>query len=311
MPSAHVIPGRQANRGPHRAPGRSRRTAAPASSATPASLSMPTCGVFLILATATAAITGVPGMAAATDLPPALVGEFTRQVQPLLLNKCAAGACHGGAAAPVPRLIRAGVAGQFDRATTLTNMAALDEAIRRSGSNRGFLATISGRHPAEPGSSRLSLAPLTPPERAMLERWLVASAERRGPPRLLPQAGPDTLAIEKDEKEKPQTPEPRPADRGAPPRDPASGVKPVAGTEAGEPDTKSPPKSPQRLPEHSPAKPGPSPAASKAVTASPRRADAAPQRPNRFRALIDSAANPLPLPPPETPRGVLLGPAQE
>lgn len=299
MPSAHVIPGRQANRRPHRAPGRSRRTAAPALSKASA---------FLILATATAAVAAAAGTAAATDLPPALVGEFTRQVQPLLLNKCAAGACHGGAAAPVPRLIRAGVAGQFDRATTLANMAALDEAIRRSGSNRGFLATISGRHPAEPGSSRLSLTPLTPPERAMLERWLVASAERRGPPRLLPQAGPDTLAIEK---ETPQTPEPRPADRGTLPRDSANSVKPAAGTEAGEPDTESPPKSPPRSPENAPAKPGASRAAAKAATASPRRADAAPQRPNRFRALIDSAANPLPLPPPETPRGILLGPAQE
>ena len=251
-------------------------------------------GGLLILATAMAAVAVPAPMAPATDLPPALVGEFTRQVQPLLLNKCAAGACHGGAAAPAPRLIRAGVAGQFDRATTLANMATLDEAIRRSGSHRGFLATISGRHPAEPGSSRLSLAPLTPPERAVLERWLIASAERRGPPRLLPQAEPDSLAIDK---EKPPTPEPRPADRNAPPRESATGLKPVTGTETDEPGTKSPQPSPRNPPQNS--------------TSSPRRADAAPQRPNRFRALIDSAANPLPLPPPETPRGVLLGPAAE
>ncbi|NBW87768.1 MAG: hypothetical protein EBR23_13320, partial [Planctomycetia bacterium] len=44
--------------------------------------------------------------AGAHDLPPELVARFTRQVQPLILNRCAAGACHGGPAAHAPRFAR-------------------------------------------------------------------------------------------------------------------------------------------------------------------------------------------------------------
>ena len=42
------------------------------------------------------AVSAVPGTGA--DLSPAAVADFTRKVQPLVLNKCAAGACHGGPA---------------------------------------------------------------------------------------------------------------------------------------------------------------------------------------------------------------------
>ena len=30
------------------------------------------------------------------EMNPAILGGFTRSIQPLLLNRCAAGACHGG-----------------------------------------------------------------------------------------------------------------------------------------------------------------------------------------------------------------------
>lgn len=279
MPAPHATPDRAGTR-----PRRIRGGRAPRLPPLPTGLAL------LLLAAAPAT---------ATDLPPALVADFTRQVQPLLLNKCAAGACHGGPSAPPPRLMRAGVSGQFDRNTTLANMAALDDAIRQSGSHRGFLTTISGRHPAEAGSSRLTLSPLTPAERSVLDRWLSASAERRGPPRLLPaQPEPERLATAAPEAAAatpPAPPDKKPSARGD--------VEPAAATVPAESPVE-------------PTAPRPKPAAAMKSGASPeasaaaRPATAAP-RPNRFRALIDRASNPPPLPPPEKPRGVLLGPAEE
>ncbi|MFM8802359.1 MAG: hypothetical protein ACKOK8_00350 [Planctomycetia bacterium] len=176
-----------------------------------------------------AVIAAAPTLLPAADLPPHLMARFTRHVQPLLLNKCAAGACHGGPTAHVPHLNRGDVSGQIDRTVTLANIDTLFGVIGKEGNTRPFLATISARHPASSTGSSLTMVPLTTNERAMLEQWLTAAV--------------------------------RPGDFVA--------AKPV-------------------------------PAGSPAQTA------AAP-KPNRFRAMLDAAANPPVLPPPQQPQGVILG----
>ena len=60
----------------------------------------------------TMALLLAPATGRAGDLPPQLMARFTRQVQPLILNKCAAGACHGGPSAHSPAFNRGDVRGQ-------------------------------------------------------------------------------------------------------------------------------------------------------------------------------------------------------
>lgn len=188
---------------------------------------------WLRAAVATTLLFGQAGHAG--DLPPQLMTRFTRQVQPLILNKCAAGACHGGPSAHAPAFNRGDVRGQVDRSVTLANIETLLAALGPTGSPAALLTTISARHPASSTGSSLAMTPLTTTERATLEQWLSAAAGR-----------PEAIAA----------------------RAPAA-------------------------------------ASSTARAGAP---DAAPQPPvNRFRAMLDAAANPPTLPPPQAPQGLILG----
>ena len=170
-----------------------------------------------------------PSPLPAADLPPQLMARFTKHVQPLILNKCAAGACHGGPTAHAPHFNRGDVSGRIDRGVTLANVESLFRAIGKEGNATPFLTTISARHPASSTSTSLTMVPLTTAERSTLEQWLNAATGRRD-------------------------------------------------LEASRPPT-----------------PG---------TAT--QASAAP-KPNRFRAMLDAAANPVQLPPPQEPQGIILG----
>lgn len=184
----------------------------------------------------TVALLLAPATGRAGDLPPQLMARFTRQVQPLILNKCAAGACHGGPSAHSPAFNRGDVRGQVDRSVTLANIETLLAALGPTGSPAALLTTISGRHPASAGASSLVMTPLTTAERATLEQWLTAAAGR-----------PEAIAARQ-----------------------------------------------------------PSPSAS-AAHARAATATAAQPPVNRFRAMLDSAANPPTLPPPQAPQGLILG----
>lgn len=120
-------------------------------------------------------------VAAAADVPPELVAEFTRRVQPLVLNRCAAGACHGGPQSPVPRFARRDPHGGIDRRSTLANLQGFLEAVGPDRDAGKIAALLAVQHPAKPASSRLVAAPLSPRERATLDSWLAAVriAERR------------------------------------------------------------------------------------------------------------------------------------
>jgi len=180
-----------------------------------------------MLVAAVAAI-ALPATTRAADLPPQLMARFTKTVQPLLLNKCAAGACHGGPSSHAPHFHRGDVSGRIDRGVTLANVEALFAAIGTEGNATPFLTTISARHPASSSAHSLSLAPLTTAERATLEQWLNAATGSRSLHVARPSAGSATQA-------------------------------------------------------------------------------AASPQPNRFRAMLDAAANPPPLPPPQEPQGIILG----
>jgi hypothetical protein len=169
----------------------------------------------------------------AADLPPEVVASFTHRVQPLVLNRCAAGACHGGPESPAPRFRRAALGAQPDRQHTRANLAAFLDAVGPDRDPRPLAALLAAGHPRQGGGSSRRASPLTTPERVTVDRWLA---------------------------------EVRAAERLATPADP--GVVPV--------------------------------------TAEMEIDEPAP--PNRFRALLDAAANPPALPPPEEPKGVIFKP---
>jgi hypothetical protein len=124
-----------------------------------------------------AAAIAAADLAPATAAPPTgIVTEFTRRVQPLLLNRCANGACHGGPDAAAPRLVRGDAAGRIDREITLANMDAILAACGPGRDPAAIITTISGRHPESARSPHQLAEPLTPRERATLESWLHAAA---------------------------------------------------------------------------------------------------------------------------------------
>jgi len=181
---------------------------------------------------ATAILSVLPSFARAADLPPEVVAEFTRRVQPLVINRCAAGACHGGPESPAPRFLRRDPRGGIDRRGTLANMQALLDASGPEREATKLATLLASRHPVSARSQVLVAAPLTPRERATLDEWLAAvrAAEQRAP----------------------NSPIPDPAVRQV------SAEEPL------------------------------------------------PREPNRFKALLDAAANPPRLPPPQEPQGVIF-----
>lgn len=121
--------------------------------------------------------------ALATDLSPLVVGGFTRRIQPLLINSCAAGACHGGDHAPAFRLQRAVGRSTIDRTTTLANLQAFLDAVGPQRDPHLLVELLSRRHPGSADPGTLTARPLSGQQRATLETWLrqVRSEEQRRP----------------------------------------------------------------------------------------------------------------------------------
>lgn len=112
--------------------------------------------------------------APAADLPPALVARFTRQVQPLIVNRCAAGACHGGPAGHEPRFERGPGSTRTDRTHTLANLHTFLTAVGTDRDPKRLVRLLAGTHPAIPLRGGYSAAPLTASERITIESWLAA-----------------------------------------------------------------------------------------------------------------------------------------
>lgn len=125
------------------------------------------------------------GVVRAGEVPPELVGRFTRGVQPLLLNRCGAGACHGGPTANEPRFRRPDVHGTIDRGSTLANLDTFLTLIGPDRDPRPLVDLVAVQHPREPANRRLVMKPLTPAERVVLESWI----------RSLPPAGQEVVRV--------------------------------------------------------------------------------------------------------------------
>ena len=108
------------------------------------------------------------------------MSSFTQRVQPLLLNRCATGACHGGVDAPSFRLHRPAGSAQPDRSHTRVNLAAFLDVVGPARDPRPLAALLAAGHPGGDAPRSRRAAPLSTPERATLDRWLaqVRDAER-------------------------------------------------------------------------------------------------------------------------------------
>lgn len=117
---------------------------------------------------------GITAPVRGADVPPEVVAKFTRQVQPLLVNRCAAGACHGGPAGHEPRFERGPASARPDRLDTLANLHTFLDTVGSDRDPRPLVKLLSVKHPAKTTKSRLAAAPLTASERLTIESWLAA-----------------------------------------------------------------------------------------------------------------------------------------
>ncbi|NBP88439.1 MAG: hypothetical protein EBU59_08030 [Planctomycetia bacterium] len=205
---------------------------------------------WLITAAVVLAITGAAG-ADEPAIDPTSLSSFTRAIQPLLLNHCATGACHGGDTAAAPQLRRGPVGGLANRTTTLANLQSITKAVADAGGSQAFLHKVLTGHEPNPSPRRGTPLSLSDHERQLLQTWLALS---------LPDTGSHTTAAGQASMTTAATP---------------------VGFDA--PLTT------------------PTPPRAAALPLAP-----SPRKPNRFRSMLERAANPLQLPPPRVTKGLDL-----
>lgn len=179
----------------------------------------------------------IPDPPAAASFDARLISSFTSSIQPLLLNRCATGSCHGGTDAAAPQFQRQLFRGNIDRQMTLANIDALTSVLRPDFDARRLLLAASTPHG---GGTR---PPLSNHQLHTLAIWVDAA--------LAQQATWGQVEL-------------------------ASFESPV-------------------------------PAANQApqATASPGFPAQPTLEANRFQQMLDNAANPQPLPPPQEPAGII------
>lgn len=113
-------------------------------------------------------------------LPEGAVGTFTKSIQPLLVNGCAAAACHGPASTAEYRLVRIDTRQAASRYATLRNLDATLKLIDRQQSERSPLLTV----PRAPHATAKS-AVFTPRNAAQYDQlaaWVMRVAGDSGEP---------------------------------------------------------------------------------------------------------------------------------
>ena len=116
-----------------------------------------------------------------SDVSPAIVGSFTRAIQPLLLNRCAAGACHGGTQGTEPKLIRGPVHGHVNRKTTLMNLESVSSSVMHNAEDTRALASILDHHNIKENKPVKNKPLLTAREQESLVTWLASLPRNTSP----------------------------------------------------------------------------------------------------------------------------------
>ena len=138
------------------------------------------------------------------EVHPATLGSFTRAIQPLLLNRCAAGACHGGPQGAEPKLLRGPIHGQANQRTTLKNLHSVTTSIQHKSSDITFLSKILNHHDKSKKSSVTKKSLLTSHEQELFVTWLTSLPQD---PKTQPQAvspSPQTQRVNQASFDQPQ-----------------------------------------------------------------------------------------------------------
>ncbi len=115
------------------------------------------------------------------EVHPAVIESFTRAIQPLLLNRCAAGACHGGSQGAAPQLLRGPIHGQANQRTTLKNLESITTSVQDKSNNRMFLSKILNHHDKRTKASVPKKELLTAHEQELFVTWLTALHQNKHP----------------------------------------------------------------------------------------------------------------------------------
>ena len=110
------------------------------------------------------------------SMPPGTVEAFTRTIQPLLVNRCSAGACHGPLADAKPRFHPFRVGSPPNRRTTQRNLHAVLEFIDRNDPAASPLLTV----PSRPHGKTAPLFAQGDSQSRLLAAWIQAIAGRTG-----------------------------------------------------------------------------------------------------------------------------------
>ncbi len=115
------------------------------------------------------------------EVHPAVIGSFTRAIQPILLNRCAAGACHGGSQGATPQLLRGPIHGQVNQRTTLKNLESITTSVQNKSNDRMFLSKILNHHDKRTNASVPKKELLTAHEQELFVTWLTALPQNENP----------------------------------------------------------------------------------------------------------------------------------
>ena len=138
------------------------------------------------------------------EVHPATLGSFTRAIQPLLLNRCAAGACHGGPQGAEPKLLRGPIHGQANQRTTLKNLHSITTSIQHKSRDITFLSKILKHHDKSKKPSVTKKSLLTTQEQELFATWLTSlPQESKTQPRAV-STFPQTQRVNQANFEQPQ-----------------------------------------------------------------------------------------------------------
>lgn len=115
------------------------------------------------------------------EVRPAVIGSFTRAIQPLLLNRCAAGACHGGSQGAAPQLLRGPIHGKANQQTTLRNLESITKSVQNKSNDRMFLSKILNHHDKRTNASVPKKELLTAHEQELFVTWLTTLPQNEHP----------------------------------------------------------------------------------------------------------------------------------
>ena len=161
-------------------------------------------GIFLLALLSLARLAVAADPTRTLEMNPAILGSFTRAIQPLLLNRCAAGACHGGPQGVEPKLLRGPIHGQANQKTTLRNLHNITTSVQNKSSDLNFLSKILNHHDKRKKRSATNSPLLRTHEQELFATWLTSLPHYSKTPPRPASPSPQSQSVNQASFEQPQ-----------------------------------------------------------------------------------------------------------